>query len=69
MSKAKVIPKKWYAPKQAGPFLRLGPESVKKHLRAGTLAGKQVGAKKEWRISGKAIIEKQKEWKLDGLER
>jgi Helix-turn-helix domain len=69
MPKAKVNPKKWYTPKEAAPFLRVGAESVKKHCRDKKLRGKQVGAKKEWMIPGTAIIKKRKEWKLDGIER
>ena len=65
----KINAKKWYTTPEAGPFLRLTAESVKKHCRGGSLKGKRGGAKKQWMISGTEIIKKRKEWELDGIER
>ena len=69
MRTTKIVPEKWYTPSQAGPLLDIGPETVKKHCRAGTLKAKRVGAKKRWMIPGTAIIKQRKEWQLDGVER
>jgi helix-turn-helix protein len=68
MGKPKLNSKKWYTPAQAAPFLKITPETVKKHCRGGALKGKRVGAKKQWMIPGTELAKKRREWELDGIE-
>jgi hypothetical protein len=68
MGKRQLNTKKWYTPAQAGRFLRIQPDTIKKHCRGGTLKGKQVGPKKQWMIPGTEIARKRKEWRLDGID-
>jgi hypothetical protein len=63
----KTDPTKWYPCREAADLLGVVEDTVKKYLRDGDLAGKQIGPKKRWHVQGSAILKKRKEWSLDEI--
>jgi hypothetical protein len=64
----KPKPEKWYSAKEAAPFLRVNPETVKKYCKNGDFRGKRVGPKNEWFVKGTQILRKQREWALETID-
>lgn len=56
---------KLYTPKEAAAFLRIEPDTVKDRCRNGTIKGRRIGPKKEWRIPGTEIRRLMKDWGLE----
>jgi hypothetical protein len=59
---------RFYTASQAGRFLNLTAESVKRRCRDGDIKGERAGPKKQWLIEGLEINRKIDEWNLDLLD-
>lgn len=65
MAKKRPTPERDYTPREAGEFLSVTAETVKARCRAGSIKGRKVGPKQEWRILGAEIRRKMKEWNME----
>jgi len=62
-----VDPARTYTAREAADLLNVTEGTVKNHCRKGTLVGKRVGPKKQWRIKGCEIIRLWKKWWPDDI--
>ena len=60
---------RFYTASQAGKFLNLTAESVKRRCRDGDIKGERIGTKKQWHVQGVEINRKIDEWNLGLLDR
>lgn len=59
---------KLYSLSAASKLLRVGEETVKAHLRKGSLSGEQIGPLRKWHVRGSAIIARRRDLKIDLLD-
>lgn len=64
MVKTEISESKWYVAGEAADLLHVTEGTVKKYCRGKELAGRQIGPKKRWFVSGADIVRKREEWGL-----
>ena len=65
LKKSQILTNELYLPEEASQLLGVKTDTVKDYLREGKLEGRQIGPRKEWRVLGKSILAKRKEFGLD----
>ncbi len=56
---------RWYNAREAGVFLEVTAETIKRHCRDRKISGKRRGPKKQWYVLGTEITRVRREWALD----
>jgi excisionase family DNA binding protein len=61
----KIDPKRYYTAEEAGKYLRVQRDTVKKQIREGKLKGKKQGGRQQWVVRGDELLRRMKEVNLD----